>query len=726
MAKQIKLLCTLGPASMDQGIITRLDALGVDLFRINLSHINIEALEDIILKVRQYTSKPICLDTEGAQVRTGYVKDGLIQLTENSLVELVGEKITGDANRISLTPDCIIDQIRLGDMISLDFDSVLLGVMHKDEHKVTAKVVSGGFIGGNKAVAVDRHLQLPILSQKDQEAITIGLKHKIRHFALSFAGNGKSVTEFRERIGQDAFLISKVESKEAIQNINEILKLSDAVLIDRGDLSREEPIDKIPFIQKLIIKNANRHKVPVYVATNLLESMVKSKKPTRAEANDVINTLLDGADGLVLAAETAIGNYPVNCAVMIKKMINNFVEYCNGNSLEELQRKDSFLLTPPHGGTLVNRVNENYNPESIKKYKRLEVDFTVLLNAEQIAIGTFSPLEGFMTKAEVESVLHHHKLPNGVIWPLPIVLQIPSKKARQFKVGNKVALTLQNTDEVYAVLEIDDIYSCNLDNMAKETFGTNDGNHPGVRLFKARGESFLGGKIELIKRLPSQCKNYELTPRQSRIIFETKGWSRVVGFHTRNVVHRAHEYIQMAAFEKYHCDGIFIHPVIGPKKSEDYNAEIILESYEWMINKHYPKGKVILGAFQNYSRYAGPREAVFTAICRKNFGCSHFIIGRDHTGVGNYYKPDDAHRLFDALGDIGIVPIFFNSMHYCRKCAHYVEQCGHEAADILKISGTQGREMLKAREAPPDWFMREDISNIILDEIDNGKEVFVK
>jgi len=722
---RIELLCTLGPSSLNQRTISRLDALGADIFRINLSHTNINDLNDTILKIKQYTDKPICLDTEGAQVRTGHVNEGEILLHDNDIIKITGKEIVGDSEQISLTPDFVVDYISCGDLISIDFDSALLQVVDKAKGTLIAKVVSGGKIGSNKAVTIDSAINLPVITAKDQKAIAMGRAQGIKHFALSFANGKKSIRRIRELIGEDSFLISKVESKEAIQNIDEILKGSNAILIDRGDLSREEPIDKIPFIQKLIIKKANTNKVPVYVATNLLESMVKSKKPTRAEVNDVINTLLDGANGLVLAAETAIGAFPLNCALMITKLISNFQNHSHDQSLDELQEKESFLLIEPHGSTLINRVNPNPNMEIIKQYQRLEVDYTDLLNVEQVAIGTFSPLEGFMTKEELTSVLANYRLPNGVIWPLPIVLQTSKNTADQFREGDKLALVLKGSNEIYALLDIKEIFTYDLKKMAIETYGTADESHPGVHMLKTQGSWFLGGKIELIKRLPSKYKSYELTPRQSRTIFETKGWSRVVGFHTRNVIHRAHEHIQMMAMNNFHCDGIFIHPVIGPKKEGDYEADIILKAYDLMINKYYPEGKVVLGAFQNYSRYAGPREAVFTALCRKNFGCSHFIVGRDHTGVGNYYQSDAAHKLFDALGDIGIVPIFFDTMHYCRQCNHYVGTCEHGSKSTLSISGTQGREMILAGESPPDWFMRQDISNLILDEIKNKKKVFV-
>lgn len=722
---KIKLLCTLGPASLNERTIVRLDEIGVDIFRINLSHTEIECLVTVIEEIKRYTTKPICLDTEGAQVRTGYVKNNCIYLEDNSIVEIVSEKIIGNSSKISFTPRFVSVEIEPGDLISVDFDSVLLQIMGKNDNSVMAKVISAGFVGSNKAVTIDRDINLPTMSDKDKEAVRIGLKHGISHFALSFASSRQAVEEFRKVCGKEVFIISKIESKKGLANVEEICQVSDALLIDRGDLSREEPIDKIPFIQKLIIQKARIHKVPVYVATNLLESMVKNKKPTRAEANDVVNTLLDGAQGLVLAAETAIGAHPVNCVNMISRMIKHFQDVSRGISLEDLQRKESFLLVEPHGGVLVNRLRNDGNWDGPRQYKTIRVGINDLLNAEQIAIGTFSPLEGFMNKAQLESVLESYRLPNGAIWTLPITLQLTKQQVRCLNIGDTVALAYQQTGDINAFLHIEDIYSYDLDKISKEIFGTNDESHPGIQALKKGGNCFIGGKVDLIRRLPLEHKHYGLMPRQVRTIFENKGWSRVVGFHTRNAIHRAHEHIQMLAFQQYYCDGLFIHPVVGPKKKGDYQAGIILKSYEIMMNKFYPKGKVVLAAFQSYSRYCGPREAVFTALCRKNFGCSHFIVGRDHTGVGNYYSLNAAHELFKQLGDIGIVPIFFNTMHYCKRCNEYVDKCKHGNSQIAIISGTEGREILKEGKYPPEWFMRREVSELILNEIKQGKEVFV-
>jgi len=709
---------------MNDRVIARLQDLRVNLFRINLSHTRLEDLAGVIHFIQNRTAVPICLDTEGAQVRTGSLVKGEIILRDGSIVYVHRRPISGDSHNFSLYPDDIVERLNIGDFISIGFNSVLVQVIDKDSNGVILRVLTGGLIRENKAVSIDRDIDLPPLTKKDREALAIGSKMGVRCVALSFSKQASDVDEIRAVSAKDAFVISKIESIKGVINLEEIAAKSDAILIDRGDLSRQVPIERIPKLQKDVVRRARECGVKIYIATNILESMAKAPNPTRAEVNDIFNILDDGADGLVLAAETAIGSYPIECATMVSKIIKEFQNFPNGYSFEEIKRNHSLLLVEPHGGTLVNRIKDDFDMEEIKGYKALLVDESILLDIEQIALGTFSPLEGFMNKKELESVLRDYRLPNGVIWPLPIVLQTGKEEACKLKVGDKIAIALENTGEIYALMDLEDAYTYDLDRLSMEEFGTNDPGHPGVQLLKKRGEFFLGGRIELIRRLPSQCKHFEITPRQARAVFENKGWSRVVGFHTRNVIHRVHEHIQMLAFKRHNCDGLFIHPVVGPKKKGDYAADIILKSYEMMVHKYYPEGKVVLAAFQSHSRYSGPREAVFTALCRKNFGCSHFIVGRDHTGVKDYYKPDDAHRLFDYLGDIGIVPIFFNEMHYCNQCKGYVEQCIHDSKYRLEISGTEGRKMLASRRLPPGWFMREDVSRVVLDEIRKGNEVF--
>lgn len=723
-----EILCTLGPASRNERVITRLEDLGVSLFRINLSHTKIEDLPEIIKSIQKITSVPICLDTEGAQVRTGKLKKNSITVKENSLIRIVSEIVEGDEERINLYPPDVIDLLEVGDMVSIDFNSVLVQVVERENRNLVVRVITGGNIGNNKAVSVDREILLSPLTKKDREAIAIGLNFGITHYALSFANQRDDVEIIRNLVGEQSFVISKIETLMGIRNLDGISKRSDAILLDRGDLSRQLPIEQIPRAQKEIIKRAKLNNVKFYVATNLLESMCTQPTPTRAEVNDIFNTMADGADGLVLAAETAIGQYPVQCAMMVHKLIKQFTEYSNDApfSVEKISSQNPYLLIDPHGGVLINRIASEEEVSQCTKLPKISVTIPNLMDAEQIAIGTYSPLEGFLTKHEVESVLNKYSLPNGVVWTLPITLQVNEKQIKEISLGDKVALCLEGTDEVYATLEISDIYTCDLDEYAKKVFTTTDHSHPGVKLLYQGGSTFLGGKIKLIKRLSSEFKYYEITPKQTRSVFENKGWVRVVAFHTRNVAHRAHEFIQLQAHKKLHCDGIFIHPLIGPKKSGDFTPEVILKSYEMLIEKYYPPQGALLAAFQCYPRYAGPREAVFTAICRKNFGCSYIVVGRDHSGVGNFYSPTASQELFVQLGDIGIKPIFFDEVNFCKICNTHTESCDHTGDSIIKISGTQVRKMITNQEAPPSWFMREEVSSYLIKRITNEKKVFVE
>jgi ATP sulfurylase len=247
--------------------------------------------------------------------------------------------------------------------------------------------------------------------------------------------------------------------------------------------------------------------------------------------------------------------------------------------------------------------------------------------------------------------------------------------------------------------------------------------HPGVAGLAERGDVFVAGAITLVRRLESLYRHFELTPAQTRFLFTRKGWSRVVGFHTRNVAHRVHEHIQLTALEETGADGLYISPVIGPRKTGDFLPGPILKSYQIMLDFHlYPVGKVVLGSFATYPRYSGPREAVFTALCRKNLGCSHFIVGRDHTGVGDFYRPEESRALFEKLGDMGVAPVFFDEIAYDSACGAYVP--ASEASAPVAISGSKARQMIAEDEALPEWFMRDIIQDHLRAEIAAGRAIF--
>jgi len=319
-----RVICTVGPASLKPRIIRRLQALGVSLFRINLSHTPLEEVGPAVAFLQEHSTVPICLDSEGAQVRTGTFAAALTDLRKDSVIQVHRYPIRGDAQKFNFTPPVTLELLKLGDLITIDFHKAVVQVMEIQSDRAVLRVRKGGSVGSNKACNVHRGIDLPAITVKDRKAIEIGREMGVEHFALSFANRPEDVQEMRELIGPAATLISKIESRSGIANLEGIALISDAILVDRGDLSRQVPLEQIPAQQKDIIGRVKAIGRPVFVATNLLESMVHSPVPTLAEINDIYNTLDDGADGLVLAAETAVGKFPVGCVVMVRRVIAEF------------------------------------------------------------------------------------------------------------------------------------------------------------------------------------------------------------------------------------------------------------------------------------------------------------------------------------------------------------------------------------------------------------------
>ena len=621
-----------------------------------------------------------------------------------------------------------------------------MDVSTKNEGYVTTKVLTGGYLGRNKGVVIDTYSQHPIeipnLSKKDMKAIKIGLNEGVEHIAFSFARSGSKVDEVKKATHNRMKIISKIECLEALKNLDDIIKKSDFLLLDRGDLSKEIPIRKIPFVQKLIISNAKKYNKGVFIATNLLESMVEKRKPTRAEVHDVITSILDGANGLILSAETAIGRHPIECINMLHDLVNHVecsidikkVKKDNFKYKTQLENSDYLLdtgissLVTPHGGKLVNRILEKTpKTDYLSSLPKIKVDASKQMEVEQIAIGTFSPLEGFMNEDDLNSVLEEMRLSNGMIWPLPIVLDVTVAEADKLTIGDKVALT-DSKGEIFAILQLDSKYTFDKEEISIKIYGTSSNKHPGVQMINSMNPILLSGKISLINRMKSPTRAYELTPKQVRTLFEENGWIKIAGFHTRNIPHRGHEFIHFKVLENEYLDGIFIHPVVGKKKKGDFDPLYILKSYEKLIKNFYPPNKVVLSAFSTFSRYAGPREAVFTALCRKNFGCSHFIVGRDHTGVGNFYHPQASQKIFDDFPDIGIRIIKVDEIVYSKKMEKYFSEKGYPNSEIknkVALSGTLVRDNLKEGVEPPDWLIRPEISKFLLEEMRNNKQIFV-
>ncbi len=319
---KIQILCTLGPASLSAGVIGQLDQAGVDLFRINLSHTRLEALQQCIDLVQSASAKPLCLDLEGAQVRCGAMAPG-VALREGDPVRLTAAPVEGSAAELTLWPRSVFAALRVGTLVTIDFDGAQLRVHEVGESHAEAVVVDGGRVRSDKGVVVEPAPVLPPLTDKDRAAVALATASGIRHVALSFASSAADVDLVRS-LAPGAHVIAKIESGAGVRNMDGIINRADSVLIDRGDLSREVPLEYVPFYQKAIVRRANRWSRPVYVATNLLESMVTNRNPTIAEANDVANTLLDGVHGLVLAAETAVGRDPVGIVRMVSRMVRAF------------------------------------------------------------------------------------------------------------------------------------------------------------------------------------------------------------------------------------------------------------------------------------------------------------------------------------------------------------------------------------------------------------------
>jgi pyruvate kinase len=319
-----KILATLGPSSLNKTTVEDMTAQGIYLFRINLSHTKLNDLEGILKNIQSWTDVPICLDSEGAQVRNQDMISESVHFKKGTQIKIHPQFINGDNLNISFSPEKVYEQLEIDDVIRVDFDAVRLRVIRKEEQYLIAIVENGGFVGSNKAADIKRDINLDALTNKDISAFKIGLKYGIKNFSLSFTNRLTDVEEIRSIIGSKSNLISKIESVNGVLNLGEILPAVDQILIDRGDLSREVTIEKIPFIQRRIISFAKSKDVPVFVATNLLESMIKTNSPTRAEVNDVASTLLMGASGLVLAAETAIGAYPVESINMINSLIKQY------------------------------------------------------------------------------------------------------------------------------------------------------------------------------------------------------------------------------------------------------------------------------------------------------------------------------------------------------------------------------------------------------------------
>jgi sulfate adenylyltransferase len=376
---------------------------------------------------------------------------------------------------------------------------------------------------------------------------------------------------------------------------------------------------------------------------------------------------------------------------------------------------------PAHGGRLINRETTGVERETLLErapsMPRINLRPREIADLEMIANGAFSPLEGFMCEDDYVAVRGNMHLASGLPWTIPVTLSASDDLAGRLSEGSDIAL-YSIDDHLLGVLHLRQKFRYDQQREAERVYLTTDHSHPGVRALYEQGEWLLGGPVSLLNRpRNASFPSYRLDPKQTRDAFKKKGWKRVVAFQTRNPIHRAHEYIIKCALET--VDGLLLHPLVGETKSDDISAEVRMKCYEAMLEHYFPKNRTLLAVNPAAMRYAGPREAVFHAIIRKNYGCTHFIVGRDHAGVGSYYGTYDAHYIFNEFDAeaLAVTPMFFDHSFYCKRCDSMASNktCPHDSAEHVTLSGTKVRQMLGQGELPPREFSRPEVGAILID-----------
>ena len=379
-------------------------------------------------------------------------------------------------------------------------------------------------------------------------------------------------------------------------------------------------------------------------------------------------------------------------------------------------------LISPHGGALNERQIEGDDAaalaERAQSLPRLALDARRTTDLELLAVGAYSPLGGFMTRAEYDSVVAEARLPSGLAWGAPVTLPVDPDQASG-REGRELCLTSPDGAPL-AVMAVAEAFEHDHALEAEQVFRTSDGAHPGVAALYADGDVLLGGSVQVFALPPArEFPQLRLTPAQTRAIFAERGWRTVVGFQTRNPVHRAHEYLQKVALEM--VDGLLLHPLVGETKEGDIPADVRLRCYKVLLRGYYPQDRVVLSVLPAWMRYAGPREAIFHAVMRQNYGCSHFIVGRDHAGVGDYYGTYDAQEIFDEFtsDELAITPLKFEHAFYCMACGSMASErtCPHGASERVFLSGTKVRELISSGEVPPAEFTRPEVAQVLIDSL---------
>ncbi|MCI4329529.1 MAG: sulfate adenylyltransferase [Thermoplasmata archaeon] len=379
------------------------------------------------------------------------------------------------------------------------------------------------------------------------------------------------------------------------------------------------------------------------------------------------------------------------------------------------------MIPSPYGGRLVERQLGPQEAErlasQVHEFPQLRLETDQVLDAAKIAVGAYSPLDGFMDRATLESVVHTLRLPNSLPWPIPIVLTPPGREAEavlaRLRPGDEVAL-LDPAGRFFALLHFRESYPLDRTAIARGVYGTTDVRHPNVAALGTMGGVAVAGRVDLVRPPEVPLPELEFTPAETRALFARNGWQNVAGFQTRNVPHAGHEQLQRMALERDDVDALFVHPVVGPLKPGDYRPQVVADAYRAVLREYYPAGRVALGTLSVSMRYAGPRAALFFAIVRRNYGCSHYIVGRDQAGVGSFYKPYACHEIFDQYS-VGITPLRYREMAYCTRCGQMASEksCGHRAEVRAATSQTRVRTALAEGGPLPLEILRPEVAAIL-------------
>jgi len=654
MPRKTKIIVTLGPATEGPRALAAIKARGVDFVRTNMSHSSLEYLGRSLAAAAE-VGLPFVIDTEGSQVRTGELNEPVIRVEENAEIRLWNTPVTGNQRELCLRPPSVLAQLQEGDLLHIDFDTLVLRVTDVSTAQrgyVAARAVTGGFVGRNKAVVVDpvvpRRIELPALSAKDLESIQLGLAAGAGHIAVSFVRSGAAVDEVRSVTNGRMSIISKIECVEALERLDEIIERSDWLLLDRGDLSKEIPLERIPFVQKIVIHKARARGKGVFVATNLLETMIERRQPTRAEIQDITNTILDGAAGLTMAAETAVGKHPIECINMLNRLIEHaeaamgceaptapplVAALADGGYLIETGGWPS--LPRPHGGRLVRRViapSDGGGP-AIALDRRQQMDL------ELIAHGALSPLEGFMGPADLESVLARMQLADGTPWPMPVLLDVTEAQAAGLAAGQRVTLT-DEAGRPIGLLDLTEVFAIDRRDLARR-LDDPDGQAD-------TGPIGLAGSVQQFARRDSGTNAYELTPRQTRRLFLERGWQHVLGDARGDLDERLVRR-QRRMLDESSCDGLFIQVPLGDAGQTGLRPADRVRDCERAVERLHGRDTVLVAGLASDPRHASVREVLRSALILMNYGCSHFLLHPEHVAS----SPGLAEAL-DLAGDLGI------------------------------------------------------------------------